>query len=147
MSIVFKENNKSGGATGRIQEFCSRDCAIEWEDQGLAFSLYSTEQPATASSPLAKCCACLQWIEPLSFDEDRYVVNVRIVGQLHRSRDGGDSEGLARQIKEEVAAACAHMRQDRPAASAQTWRVTDCHLSGTAEFEEQIREMEAIELR
>ena len=157
MSVrVFREKNIAGGFTGRIQQFCSDSCAEEYDCNGLACERYFSEWQDAPTNNMARCDACLKWLQPLPSDDDRVIVNVRFVSHLRRdigdANDGsalaGEAERMARQINDEIATAYALLKKD-PSDALQTpgrmWKVTDFHLPGTVEFEEQIRQLEALE--
>ncbi|MCW3098899.1 MAG: hypothetical protein JWL77_4517 [Chthonomonadaceae bacterium] len=154
MSIrVFSEQNQEGELTGRIQQFCSDACAGEFEDQELTYARYTSELRETPRDKKDKCAACLKSLQPPAKD-DRFIVNVEFIGHLRRdseeSRDGsanvGAAEQLKRQIDDEIGTAYSYLKQDRPDVpeiADRAWIVTGCHLPGTPEFEERIRQLEA----
>ena len=115
MSIVFKEQDRSGAFTGKTQQFCSNKCAEEWVQHGLAFVSYISEE-ATSPSPLDQCDACLVYLQAIN--NDRMVINIRVAGKV--SPDRTDSATLVEQI-----------------------RVMDFHLPGSPEAERQLRELAA----
>ena len=118
MAIVFKEQDRSGVFTGKTAQFCSEECAEEWEEQGLAFAHYVSEQEEV-QSPVAQCAACLKWLKHIQ--NDRVVINLRIAGHIRRDQaDPTASESLVEQV-----------------------RVMDFHLPGTPEAEIQLRELTA----
>lgn len=157
MSVqIFRETNIAGGFTGRIQQFCSDACAAEYDCNGLAFGRCTSEQQDAPTNNMARCDACLKWLQPLPSDDDRVIVNVRFVSHLRRdigdfcdsSALAGEAERMACQIHDEIATAYALLKKGRSDAlqiPGRMWKVTDFHLPGTVEFEEQIRQLETSE--